>query len=56
MYSDSAVDRDTQFCFLLNQDIRLLSRKKQPPEVLFLPSALPSQTASQYPFIVEPSA
>src|SRR4030066_2116456 len=40
MYSASAVDKDTQFCFLLNHEIRLLPRKKQPPEVLFLSSAL----------------
>src|SRR3954466_436279 len=35
MYSASAVDRDTQFCFLLNHEIRLLPKKKHPPEVLF---------------------
>src|SRR4030042_3306578 len=35
MYSASAVDRDTQFCFLLNHEIRFVSRKKHPPEVLF---------------------
>src|ERR1044072_3163812 len=49
MYSASAVDSDTQFCFLLNQEIRLLPKKKQPPEVLFLSSALPALSASQYP-------
>src|ERR1044072_6306850 len=36
MYSASAVDKDTQFCFLLNHEIRLLPRKKQPPDVPFL--------------------
>jgi len=47
MYSASAVDRDTQFCFLLNQEIRLFPRKKHPPNVLFLSSALPTQSAYQ---------
>src|ERR1044072_3005844 len=47
MYSASAVERDTQFCFLLNHEIKLLSKKKQPPEVLFLSLALPAQYASQ---------
>ncbi|KAK2373802.1 hypothetical protein QL285_074813 [Trifolium repens] len=55
MYSASAVDSATQFCFLLNQDIRLVPRKKHPPEVLFLSSALPAQSASQYPYRVESS-
>ncbi|PNX68843.1 hypothetical protein L195_g064165, partial [Trifolium pratense] len=49
MYSASAVDRDTPFFFLLNHEIRLSPKKKQPPEVLFLSSALPAQSASQYP-------
>src|SRR6266487_474133 len=49
MYSASAVERDTQFCFLLNHDIKFSPKKKQPPEVLFLSSALPAQFASQYP-------
>ncbi|PNX59796.1 hypothetical protein L195_g059865, partial [Trifolium pratense] len=53
MYSASAVDRDTQFCFLLNHEIRLSPRKKQLPDVLFLSSALPTQSASQYPTKVE---
>src|ERR1044072_5562374 len=48
-YSASAVDKDTQFCFLLNHDTRLFPRKKHPPDVLFLSSALPAQSASQYP-------
>src|SRR3954467_6244645 len=49
MYSAPAVDKDTQFCFLLNHEIRLFPKKKHPPEVLFLSSALPAQSASQYP-------
>src|ERR1044072_7057111 len=49
IYPSSAVERETQFCFLLNQDTKLLPRKKHPPEVLFLSSALPAQSASQYP-------
>src|SRR3954467_2250275 len=49
MYSASALDKETQFCFLLNHDIRLLPRKKHPPDVVFLSSALPTQSASQYP-------
>src|ERR1044072_1698141 len=49
MYLASAVERETQFCFLLNQETRLLPRKKQPPEVLFLSSAFPAQSASQNP-------
>jgi hypothetical protein len=49
MYSALVVDRDTQFCFLLNHDIRLFLKKKHPPYVLFLSSALPAQSASQYP-------
>src|ERR1051325_1629472 len=49
MYSASTVDKDTQFCFLLNQETRLFPKKKHPPEVLFLSSALPAQSASQYP-------
>ncbi|XP_058740927.1 uncharacterized protein LOC131613257 [Vicia villosa] len=31
------------------EDIKLFPRKKHPPEVLFLSSALPAQSASQYP-------
>uniref|UniRef100_A0A9I9EEK3 Uncharacterized protein n=1 Tax=Cucumis melo TaxID=3656 RepID=A0A9I9EEK3_CUCME len=54
MYSASAVDKETQFCFLLNQEIRLFSRKKQPPKVLFLSSEEPTQSASQYPTKVPP--
>lgn len=38
-----------QFCFLLNQVIRLLPRKKQPPDVLLRSSAHPTKSASQYP-------
>src|ERR1044072_1195550 len=49
MYSASVVDKDTQFCFLLNHETRLFPRKKHPPEVLFLSSALPAQSASQNP-------
>src|ERR1044072_7446261 len=49
IYSASAVERETQFCFLLNQEIRLFPKKKHPPEVLFLSSELPAQSASQYP-------
>ena len=47
IYSASTVDRDTQFFFLLNQDMRLFPRKKHPPYVLFLSSTLPAQSASQ---------
>ena len=47
MYSASAVERDTQFCFLLNQETRLFPKKKHPLEVLFLSLALPAQSASQ---------
>src|ERR1044072_3973568 len=53
MYSASAVERDTQFCFLLNQEIRLLPIKKHPPDVLFLSSEHPAQSASQYPINVD---
>src|ERR1044072_6305502 len=53
MCSASAVESETQFCFLLNHEIRLLLRKKQPPEVLFLSPALSTQSASQYPTKVE---
>ena len=35
MYSASAIERDTQFCFLLNQETRLFPKKKRPTEVLF---------------------
>ncbi|KAK2442714.1 hypothetical protein QL285_013888 [Trifolium repens] len=55
IYSASAVERATQFCFLLNHEIRLLPRKKHPPEVLFLSSALHAQSASQYPINLESS-
>jgi hypothetical protein len=49
MYSTSAVDNDTQFYFLLNQEIRLFPKEKHSPGVLFLSPALPAQPASQYP-------
>ena len=51
MYSASAVDNDTEFCFFLNHAIMLFTRKKHPPLVLFRSSTLPSQSASQYPAI-----
>ena len=46
-YSASAVDKETQLCFLLNHEIKLFPIKKHPPEVLFLSSALPTLSASQ---------
>src|SRR5579862_4958296 len=49
MYSASAVDKEIEFCFLQNQDTKLLPRKKQPHDVLFLSSQFPAQSASLYP-------
>jgi len=35
MYFDSAIDREIDDCFLLNQDMRILPRKNVPPLVIF---------------------
>jgi hypothetical protein len=48
IYLAYVVDRETEDCFLLNQDTRLFPRKNAPPLVLFLSSTLPSQSASVY--------
>jgi hypothetical protein len=48
IYLDSDMDRETEECFLLNQDTRLLPIKNVPPLVLFMSSTLPTQFASVY--------
>ena len=47
-YSASAVDSTTEFCFLLNQEIRLLPKNWQAPFVLFLSSLQPAKSESEY--------
>ena len=42
IYSDSAVDIDTQFCFLDDQHTKDLPRNWQVPEVDFLPTLSPA--------------
>jgi hypothetical protein len=49
MYSASAVERATRFCFFEAQDTRDLSRNWQVPDVLFLSILHPAQSASEYP-------
>jgi hypothetical protein len=49
MYSASAVERVTEFCFLEAQDTRDLPKNWQVPDVLFLSSLHPAQSASEYP-------
>jgi hypothetical protein len=46
MYYASAVDREIDDCFLLNQETRLFPRKNASPLVIFLSSTLPDQYAS----------
>ena len=42
MYSALAVDKDTEFCFLEDQDTRDLPRNWQVPEVDFLSTLSPA--------------
>jgi hypothetical protein len=49
MYSTSAVERATEFCFFEAQDTRDLPRNWQVPDVLFLSILHPAQSASKYP-------
>ena len=49
MYSASAVDSATEFCFLLNQEIRLTPRNWQVSLVLFLSNLHPTKSISKYP-------
>lgn len=42
IYSAFTLDKETQFYFLLNQDARLFSRKKHPPELLLRFIELPA--------------
>jgi hypothetical protein len=47
-YSASILERDTTFCFLADQEIRLEPRKMPYPVVEHLSSGLLAQSASQY--------
>ena len=49
MYSASAVDSATEFCFLLNHEIRLTPKNWQVPLVLFLSNLHPAKSVSEYP-------
>ena len=49
MYSASAVERATQACFLLCQEMRLDPRRWQVPLVLFLSSSHPAKSKSEQP-------
>jgi hypothetical protein len=49
IYSASAVERATEFCFLEAQDTRDLPKNRQVPHVLFLLILHPAQSASEYP-------
>jgi hypothetical protein len=42
------MERDIEACFLLMQATRLFPTQKHPPKVLFLSSAFPTQSASEY--------
>jgi hypothetical protein len=47
IYSASVELRAIDFCFLLNQEIAPEPRLKQQPDVLFLSTLLPAQSASE---------
>jgi hypothetical protein len=47
LYSTSVLDRDTVFCFLAHQDIKLGPKKIAKPPVDFLSSEQPAQSASE---------
>jgi hypothetical protein len=49
MYSASAVERATKFCFFEAQDTKDLPKNWQVPDVLFLSILHPAQSASEYP-------
>jgi hypothetical protein len=49
MYSTSAVERATEFCFFEAQDTRDLPKNWQVPDVRFLSILHPAQSASEYP-------
>jgi hypothetical protein len=49
MYSASAVERATEFCFFEAHDTRDLPKNWQVPDVLFLSILHPAQSASEYP-------
>ena len=49
IYSASAVDKATEFCFLLNQETRERPSKWQPPEVLLRSTRLPAKSEFEYP-------
>jgi hypothetical protein len=49
IYSASAIEREIEDCFRLNQATRLVPTQKHPPKLLFLSSAFPAQSASEYP-------
>src|SRR6185312_3207135 len=49
IYSASAVDKATEFCFLLDQETRERPSKWQPPEVLLRSTRLPAKSESEYP-------
>jgi hypothetical protein len=47
MYSASAVERATEFCFFESQDTKDLPKNWQVPDVLFLLILHPAQSASE---------
>ena len=49
IYSASAIDNVTEFCFLENHKISLVPKTWQVPEVLFLSTLHPTKLASEYP-------
>ena len=49
MYSASAVERATEFCFFEAQDTKDLPKNWQVPDVLFLLILHPAQSALEYP-------
>ena len=48
MYSASAVDSATEFCFLLNKEIKLTPKNWQVSLVLFLSNLHPAKSTSEY--------
>ena len=49
MYSASAVQKATEFCFFEAHDTKDLPKNWQVPDVLFLSILHPAQSASEYP-------
>ena len=49
MYSASAVDKATKFCFFEDQETKERPSKWRPPDVLFQSTQHPANSESEYP-------